>query len=201
MDILGIIRDEVKRPVGRIRETVKLSVEGAQDVRRKSVRIPDGVHAAAGQVRPPKVVLRENQDGTVGSDRDPHPAVPDLRKAPVKLSSVVIGNAASAGRAPRHAQSSRRARAASLRPSLTHVASTRQPIYFYYEVYDPAVAQGGDVKLLTSIAFFRGKTRTYETPIVEVTRVSAPASTRPPSSSSRCRRRRSNPASIPARST
>ena len=59
-------------------------------------------------------------------------------------------------------------------PSLTHVVSTTQPIYFYYEVYEPAVVQAGSPKLLTSLTFFRGRTKVYETPLVEVTRLDAP---------------------------
>jgi hypothetical protein len=53
------------------------------------------------------------------------------------------------------------------------VVSTRQPLYFYYEVYDPALRDGSP-RLLTSIAFFRGKVRTYQTPLVELTRLDAP---------------------------
>ncbi len=59
-------------------------------------------------------------------------------------------------------------------PSLTHVVSTGQPLYFYYEVYEPAVVQSGGPRLLTSIAFFRGKVKIYETPLAEVTRLDAP---------------------------
>jgi hypothetical protein len=56
-------------------------------------------------------------------------------------------------------------------PSVTHVVSTTQPLYFYYEVYDPAHGPQGDVRVLSSIAFFRRNTRRYETPLVEVKRV------------------------------
>jgi hypothetical protein len=59
-------------------------------------------------------------------------------------------------------------------PSVTHVVSTTQPLYFYYEVYDPARDPGGDVRVLTNIAFFRGNMRRYETPLVEVKRLTAP---------------------------
>ena len=34
--------------------------------------------------------------------------------------------------------------------------------------------QSGSPRLLTSIAFFRGKVKTYETPLVEVTKLDAP---------------------------
>jgi hypothetical protein len=67
-------------------------------------------------------------------------------------------------------------------PNVTHVVSSGQHLYFYYEVYDPAklaAATAGSsshqaIKLLTSIAFFRGKVRAFETPLVETTELTAP---------------------------
>ena len=50
-------------------------------------------------------------------------------------------------------------------PNVTHVVSAGQHLYFYYEVYDPTAP----VKVMTSIAFFRGRQRAFETPIVEAT--------------------------------
>jgi hypothetical protein len=72
-------------------------------------------------------------------------------------------------------------------PNVTHVVSPGQHLYFYYEVYDPAkpAAAGATptdaashsasrMKVLTSIAFFRGKVRAFETPVVEATELTAP---------------------------
>ncbi len=50
-------------------------------------------------------------------------------------------------------------------PNVTHVVSTGQHLYFYYEVYEPAAP----VKVMTSIAFFRGRQRAFETPSVQTT--------------------------------
>jgi hypothetical protein len=99
--------------------------------------------------------------------------VPDLRRAPVKVSSVVLGTQTQPV-TERNAISPLARNGTMLVPSLTHVVSTGQPLYFYYEVYEPALVQAGSPKLLTSIAFFRGKVKTYETPLVEVTRLDAP---------------------------
>jgi hypothetical protein len=96
-----------------------------------------------------------------------------MRKLPVKLSSVVLGTQTQPV-AQRNAVSPLARNGTMLVPSLTHVVSTGQPLYFYYEVYEPAVVQSGSPRLLTSIAFFRGKVKTYETPLVEVTRLDAP---------------------------
>jgi hypothetical protein len=50
-------------------------------------------------------------------------------------------------------------------PNVTRVVSASQHLYFYYEVYEPA----SPVKVMTSIAFFRGRQRAFETPLVQQT--------------------------------
>jgi hypothetical protein len=70
-------------------------------------------------------------------------------------------------------------------PSVTHVFSAGPHLYFYYEVYDPARAaatagapadnrNGPAIHLLTNVAFFRGTTKAYETPLVESQQLNAP---------------------------
>ena len=93
------------------------------------------------------------------------------------MSSVVVGTQLQAGARRRTAATRSCATAAS--SSRTSPTSSRpdQHLYFYYEVYDPArapAAQGTPVKVLTSIAFFRGKVRAFETPVVEATELTAP---------------------------
>ena len=172
IDIIGLMRDTEQRPVGRLRDTVKLSVQPAQDVKRKTVQYETGFTLPPGRYKL-KVVLRENEGGTVGSyERDV--VVPDMRRQQaVKVSSVVLGTQTQPA-TQRNAVSPLARNGTMLVPSLTHVVSTGQPMYFYYEVYDPAIVQSGSPRLLTSIAFFRGKVKTYETPLVEVTRLDAP---------------------------
>ena len=172
IDIIGLMRDTEQRPVGRLRDTVKLSVQPAQDVKRKTVQYQTGFTLPPGRYKL-KVVLRENEGGTVGS-YESDVVVPDMRRQQtVKVSSVVLGTQTQAA-TQRNAISPLARNGTMLVPSLTHVVSTGQPMYFYYEVYDPAIVQSGSPRLLTSIAFFRGKVKTYETPLVEVTRLEAP---------------------------
>ena len=170
IDVIGLMRDAQQRPVGRLRDTVKLAVQPAQEVKRKSVQYESGFTLPPGRYRL-KVVLRENQSGAIGS-YESDVVVPDLRRTPVKLSAVVLGTQTQPV-TDRNAVSPLARNGTLLVPSLTHVVSTGQPMYFYYEVYDPALAQSSP-RLLTSIAFFRGKVRTYETPLAEVTRLDAP---------------------------
>jgi hypothetical protein len=168
LDLVGVVRDEAKRAVARIRDT--LNVNGS-DVKKKSVQYRTGFTLPPGTYRL-KVVVRENAGGAFGSF-ETDLTVPDLRRSPVKVSSVVFGTRLAP--AVRVDPPSPLARDGSeLVPSVTHVVSTTQPLYFYYEVYDPARDPGGDVRVLTSIAFFRGNMRRYETPLVEVKRLTAP---------------------------
>jgi hypothetical protein len=43
-------------------------------------------------------------------------------------------------------------------------------LYFYYEVYDPA-AENGAPQLRTNLAFYHGRVKVFETPVVERTLV------------------------------
>lgn len=53
--------------------------------------------------------------------------------------------------------------------SLTHLVLNNQQMYFYYEVYDPPVDGSGAPKLETSLGFYRGRVKVFETPVVEKT--------------------------------
>jgi VWFA-related protein len=167
LDLIGIVRDEAKRSVARLRDT--LTVSGA-DLGRKSVQYRTGFTLPPGRYRL-KVVVRENQGGSFGSF-ETGLDVPDLRRSPVKVSSVVFGTQLAA--AVRADPPSPLARDGSeLVPSVTHVVSTGQPLYFYYEVYDPARDPGGGVRVLSNLTFLRGNARRYETPLVEAKRLTA----------------------------
>jgi VWFA-related protein len=162
VDVLGLVRDENKRPVGRIRETVKLNTDAADDLKKKTVQYETGLEMPAGKYHV-KVVVRENQDGTYGS-YETDVVVPDLKKPGLKVSSVVVGTQLQDGAKKNNGNPLVRD-GRELVPNVTHVVSAGQHLYFYYEVYEPAAP----VKVLTSIAFFRGRQRAFETPMVETT--------------------------------
>src|SRR5207253_10270184 len=56
---------------------------------------------------------------------------------------------------------------------LMHIVNRDQKLYFYYEVYDP-VANASAPQLRTSLAFYRGRVKVFEMPVVEGTSVDAP---------------------------
>jgi len=158
--------------VARIRDTIRVDANrpGAE-VRRKNVQYRTGTTLPPGRYRL-KLVARENQGGTFGSF-ETDIVVPDLRFQKLKVSSVTIGTQLEPS-ARRDNPSPLARDGSELLPSVTHVVSARQPLYFYYEAYDPARTPGGEVLLQTSIAFFSGGTRRYETPLVEAKAVTIP---------------------------
>ena len=170
LDVLGVVLDERRRPVGRIRETMRLAVEGAQEVRRKNVQYQTGFELPPGRYKL-KVVVRENQDGAMGSF-ETDLGVPDLRSDRVKVSSVVLGTQLqSGGRRDDRNPLARGGEA--LVPNVAHVVSRAQHLYFYYEVYDPVKGPSG-VRVLTNLSFFRNGVRVYETPLIEARDLTAP---------------------------
>ena len=174
LDVLGVVADSQKRPVARIRDTMKIAADNLADLKRKTLQYETGVELPPGSYRL-KVVVRENIDGTFGSfEREI--VVPDLKAAGLKTSSVVVGTQLLAG-AKGDKRNPLLRDGGELVPNVTRVVSASQHLYFYYEVYDPAHAapgqSAGPVKVVTSIAFFRGKLRAFETPPVETTELVA----------------------------
>jgi VWFA-related protein len=187
LDIIGEVLDELKRPVGSMRETVKLSLDASQEVRRKNVQYSTGFLLAAGKYHF-KFVVRENQSGRLGSFETDF-TVPDIKKAPLKMSSVVL--ASQRQPATKKTQNPLVRDGNELVPNIAHVFTLDQHLYFFYEVYDPAKDKSPEpppdskdakekappiknpIHLLTSIVFFNGKVKAFETPLVEARQLNA----------------------------
>jgi hypothetical protein len=154
--------------VGNIRQTIKLAIENGTVGRRKNAQYNTGFLLPSGKYHL-KFVVRENQNGKLGSFETDF-AVPDLRKAPLKMSSVVLASQRVAS-TQKKSQNPLVSDGVELIPNIAHVFAADQPMMFYYEIYDPANAGKSDAKtpihVLTSIQFFRGKVKVYETPLVE----------------------------------
>jgi VWFA-related protein len=197
IDIIGTVQEGGKFPVGRLRDTVKLALDSTQQVRRKNVQYNTGFVLAPGSYHL-KFVVRENQTGRMGSF-ETDVQVPDLRRAPLKMSSVVLSSL----RAPianKKSEANPLVRdQMELVPNITHVFSPDQHLYLQYEVYDaakgknssPASAPGNgpqsaakdapvtkqsrdSVRVLTSIEFLQGTTKVYESKQVVANEVTAP---------------------------
>jgi VWFA-related protein len=173
LDLIAVMRDEAKRPFGNIRDTVKLAVNTSQEVQRKNVQY-DGAFLLPPGKYTVKFVVRENQTGRMGSF-EAAVNVPDLKAAPVKISSVVLSNQKQPAKQKNHPLVRE---GAEIVPNVTHVFSSGQHLYFYYEVYDPAkpadATDKAAARVLTNVAFYKGAVKAYETPLVEADQVNVP---------------------------
>jgi VWFA-related protein len=182
IDIIGQVKNAQGIIVGNARETVKLALDQAQQVQRKNIQYSTGFTLAPGRYHL-KFVVRENQTGAMGSF-ETDLQVPDLKKSPLKLSSIVLAS-------QRTPNSDKRSANPLVRdgfewvPNLPHVFRQDQHLYFLYEVYDPARVKAGTeaappptpkgltrretgpVHVYTSIEFLSGGVKVYETPLVE----------------------------------
>ena len=204
IDIIGEVRlgDKGRVPVGQLRDTVKLAVDSTQQVRRKNVQYNTGFVLAPGNYHL-KFIVRENQTGRMGSF-ETDVQVPDLRKAPLRMSSVVLSSLrAPVTNAPKKKVVNPLIQdQTQLVPNVTHVFTRDQHLYLQYEIYDaargkvavaasatPAAApQSGNtaatpapapqtresVHVLTSIEFLQGNVKVYESKQVAATEVTAP---------------------------
>ena len=170
VDVLGQVRDEQGRPIGRIRETLKLPATAGSPFTDKQVLYQTGVTLPPGRFSV-KVVVRENTSGTLGSFEAPV-TVPELRQAAVKVSSVVLSTQLQPWDKGRTDNPLVR-EGVQLLPNLTRVVGRGQRLFFYYEVYEPATTGGAAPLIRTSLAFYRGKVKVFETPVVERSTVDA----------------------------
>ena len=172
LDVLGIVLDEQGRPVGRIRETMKLPPGSVGTLTSKQVLYQSAVTLPPGRFSV-KVVVRENTSGLMGSFESPI-VVPELKQAALKVSSVVLSTQKQALANGAKTDNPLVRNGEQLVPNLTHIVGKDQKMYFYYEVYDPAAADNApDVR--TSLAFYRGKVKVYETPVVDRARIDEPS--------------------------
>ncbi len=174
LDIMGQVKDAQGIVVGNVRQTVKLAVDASQEVKRKNIQYSTGFTLAPGRYHL-KFVVRENQTGNMGSF-ETDIQVPDLKKAPLKMSSVVVASQRTPD-AEKHSTSPLVRDGLQWVPNVAHVFRQGQHLYFLYEVYDPAREKGvkGDaVKVMTSIEFMNNGTKVYETPKVTATAVNDP---------------------------
>src|SRR6266403_103367 len=137
IDVIGEVRADGKFAVGHLRDTVKLALDSAQQVRRKNVQYNTGFLLAPGSYHL-KFVVRENQTGRMGSF-ETDVQIPDLRKVPLRMSSVVLSSqrvpaGAKKGSGPHPLVQNQH----ELVPNITHVFTQDQHLYLQYEVYDAA---------------------------------------------------------------
>jgi VWFA-related protein len=179
LDVIGVVTDENKRPIFPLRDTVKLAVNQTAEVRRKNVQYNTSLYLPPGKYHL-KIVVRENQSGRMGSF-ETDAVIPDLKNSPLKVSSIVLASQLQPA-TKKSADNPLVRDGSELIPNVTHVFASGQQLYFYYEVYDPARERADNTKsptnagvhLLSNVAFFRGKSKAYETPLAETRELGVP---------------------------
>ena len=170
LDVKGEVRDERGRVIGRLREIIKVPSGGADTLAGRQVFYQTGVTLPPGRFVA-KVVVRENTGGAIGSFEAPI-VVPQMTGQTMKVSSVVMSTQVQKAAAGRTENPLVRD-GVQLLPNLTRAIGRNQKVYFYYEVYDPAVAEQSP-DLRTSLAFYRGGVKVFETPVVTRTAIDEP---------------------------
>jgi len=189
IDIIGEVLVAGKLPVGQLRDTVKLAVDSSQQVRRKNLQYNSSFILAPGSYHL-KFVVRENQSGRMGTF-ETDVQIPDLRKAPLRMSSVVLASQRVPVPAKKNSSNPLIQDQTQLVPSVTHVFTRDQHLYLQYEVYDPARGKNSpaptgapgaaqpkatreSIHVLTSIEFLQANMKVYESKQVVATEVTAP---------------------------
>jgi VWFA-related protein len=170
LDIIGEVIDEVKRPIGNARETVKLNLDPALQARQKNIEYTTSFNLPPGKYHL-KFVVRENQTGRMGSF-EADITLPDMKKQPLKMSSIVLASL----RQPSKKNSPLIRAGEEYVPNISHVFHQDQHLYLLYEVYGPTrekPAEGqargtkAGINLLSSLELMQGSTKVYETPLVQ----------------------------------
>jgi len=174
LDIIGEVIDEVKRPIGRARETVKLNLDAALNARQKNIQYTTSFNLPPGQYDL-KFVVRENQTGRMGSF-EANVTLPDMKKTPLKLSSIVLAAARQPSKKPSKDIDPLVRNGQEYVPDIAHVFRQDQHLYLLYEVYSPAREKAADnapkgtkpgIDLLSSLELIQGSTKVYQSPLVQ----------------------------------
>jgi len=176
LDIAGVVIDEVKRPIGKARETVKLNLDQSVGARQKNIEYTTGFTLPPGKYQI-KFVVRENQTGRMGSfladislpDRDV------WKKTPLKMSSILLSSMREPSKENNKTVNPLVRNGQEYVPNISHVFRQDQHLYLLYEIYDPTREKLADnapkgtaaeINLLSSLELIQGSTKVYETPVV-----------------------------------
>jgi VWFA-related protein len=180
LDIIGAVIDDTKRPVGRVRDTVKLNLDASQQARQKNIQYTTSFNLPPGKYEV-KFVVRENETGRMGSFIA-DVTLPDLKKAPLKMSSILLASQRTPSKKPGKEIDLLVRNGQEYVPNISHVFLQDQHLYLLYEVYDPAREKSAaapektendtrgskpGINLLSSLELIQGSTKIYETPIVQ----------------------------------
>lgn len=180
LDVIGEVLDEAKRPIGHVRDTVKLAVNQQMQAPQKNIQYSTSFNLPSGKYHL-KFVIRENQNGRMGSF-EADIVLPDMRKSPLKMSSILLASQ----RVPSKASNPLVREGEQYVPNISHVFRQGQHLYLLYEVYSPAKEKAdaaannapkipkGTINLISSLELIQGSTKVFETPVVRATSLNEP---------------------------
>ena len=170
LDIIGSVIDEVKRPIGSARQTIKLNLDPSLSARQKNIQYTTSFSLPPGKYQV-KFVVRENQTGRMGSFVADI-TLPDMKKSPLKMSSIVLASM----RQPSKKDSPLVRSGEEYVPNISHVFRQDQHLFLLYEIYSPAHDKPASdapkgtkagINLLSSLELLQGSTKVFETPLVQ----------------------------------
>ena len=170
LDIIGEVIDEVKRPIGSARQTVKLNLDPSLQARQRNIEYTTSFNLPPGKYHL-KFVVRENQTGRMGSF-EADIVLPEMKKMPLKMSSIVLASS----RQPSKENTPLVREGEEYVPNISHVFRQDQHLYLLYEIYDPTREKPAEnqprgtkpgISVLSSLELIQGSVKVYETPLVQ----------------------------------
>ena len=184
LDFIGQVRDSRGKMVANLRDHIEVKLRGAKAERltSRNLQYDTGFTLPPGEYTL-KFLTRENQTGKMGTFETRF-EIPDLgeQKSYARTSSVVWSNQReSLDDAIGAAERDKKVLAShplvqdgqKLIPSITRVFRKRQPMYVYFEVYDPGSEGRREAAALSSsVALYRDGVKMFESEPLRVSRKS-----------------------------
>jgi VWFA-related protein len=172
LDFIGQVTDSKNKVVRQVRDNLEVKLKGvtAAELAKKNLAYDSGFELAPGTYTV-KFLARENVTGKMGTF-ETKLVIPDLaaEKSWLPISSVVLSNqieaqstAVATGNQDKKAMANHPLiqNGQKIVPSVTRAFRRDQTLYVYLEAFEPEAPQ----PLQTTVSFYRGKTKVFETPM------------------------------------
>ena len=177
IDFIGQVKDSAGKIVQNVRDMAEVKLKGqtAADLAKHPLEYDTGFTLAPGKYNL-KFLARENETGKMGT-YEINFVIPDLTadQKLLPISSVILSSQRIAlDAAVFSAERDKKLLEANplvaggqkLVPSVTRVFNKNQEMYIYLEAYEPAAT--ATQPIIASVAFYRGKTKAFESAPLEV---------------------------------
>ncbi|MCU1232806.1 MAG: hypothetical protein JWP63_773, partial [Candidatus Solibacter sp.] len=181
-DFVGQVTDAKGQIKGNVRDTIKVKMgDGAAQLASKNIQYDTGFTLSPGKYRL-KFLVRENQSGKMGTFETDF-VVPNVNadQKGLRVSSVVWGGQRQPVAEAIGAGANQKLlinhplvyEGQKLIPSITRALSTKQNLYVYFEVYDPAQQSGTKkANVMAEVTFYRQGKKAFESAPVQLSSLS-----------------------------